>query len=497
MNFLLIFENDFKMIIPEIFFITSIVFLLMYGVFCINKEKKLDILFNVCWLSIVTLIFTILLFINSPFESKSIFYSSLMIDEFATFIKIIVLSSTIVVILFSLDYNKRSFIESFEFVIIILLAVFGILLLVSSYDFITLYLAIELQSLCLYVLAAFKRNFEHSTEAGLKYFVLGAFSSGLLLFGFSLVYGFTGLTNFEDLSKFFTGFHLLDNNVLSTGVLLGVLLIASGLLFKLAVVPFHMWAPDVYEGSPTPITAFFAITPKIALLAIFLRLFLYTFYDLIDHWQSILSLCAIASMLVGAFGAMYQSKIKRLMAYSSIGHVGYILIGVIVGTIEGVQSLLVYTCLYIIMTIGAFGIILSLRNKENNQQIKYIDDLKGLSKSNPLLAITFTLILFSMAGIPPLAGFFGKMFIFMSAIESSMYVLAVIGVLSSAVAAYYYIRLVKIMYFDKTLKNVEYVTIDVYKSIILGISFFTIVFFFIYPNPLMLITHKITLVLCL
>jgi proton-translocating NADH-quinone oxidoreductase chain N len=412
------------------------------------------------------------------------------------------------------------------------------LFMISSYDFISMYLTVELQSLCFYVLAASKRNSEFSTEAGLKYFILGAFSSGILLFGCSMIYGFTGITNFGELAKVLTGSQDVILNIFSTsgassaavllsenstdfylwsgqssGIIIGIIFIAVGFLFKLTAAPFHMWAPDVYEGSPTSITAFFSIAPKIAILGVFLRLFLYSFYDFMLPWQKIIIFCSIASMIVGALAAMSQHKIKRLLAYSSIGHIGYILLGLCCASIEGTEALFIYLIIYVIMTINLFAIILSLQELRSGgpsvqmsqglsssistNHFKYISDLGMLAKTNPILAFTFTCTMFSMAGIPPLAGFCSKFYIFFAALSSSLYLLAFIGVLTSVVSCFYYIRLIKIMYFEKPTKYIVYQPMDKEKSIIIGLTLFFLIFFFFYPSPLFLVAHKVAISLSL
>jgi proton-translocating NADH-quinone oxidoreductase chain N len=485
--------TDFKLILPELFILSSISLLLLYGVFL--KDSKLYLINNVSWLSIQTLFITILLIINNPINNILIFQNSFIIDNLTTFIKIAVLFSTIATIIISLDYFKDENIQAFEYTLLILLAVTGMLLIISSYDFIALYLAIELQSLCLYVLAAFKRNSEFSTEAGLKYFVLGAFSSGLFLFGCSFIYGFTGITNFGDLAKLLTGFQNLEG---SHGLIIGIIFITVALLFKIAAAPFHQWAPDVYEGAPTSVTAFFAIVPKIAVLGVFLRLFFYTFYDFIDIWQNIFIFCSITSMLLGVFAALYQQKIKRFLAYSAISHSGYILIGLCTGTILGIQGLLFYTVVYIIMSINIFCIVLALRKQENLKKIIYISELNGLAKVNPILAFSLAVVLFSMAGIPPLVGFYSKFYLFSAAIESKLYILALVGIFSSAVATFYYIRLIKIMFFENVTSTLTvFKQMDKEKSLVLASTFLFILLFFIYPTPFMIAIHKASLTLCL
>jgi len=359
-----------------------------------------------------------------------------------------------------------------------------------------MYLTIELQSLCFFVLAASKRNSEFSTEAGLKYFILGAFSSGILLFGCSMIYGFTGVTNFEELAKILTGLSLLNNSYSSSGLVLGLIFVAVGFLFKLTAVPFHQWAPDVYEGSPTSVTAFFALTPKIAIFGVFLRLFFYCFYDLMIPWQKLLFVCSLGSMLLGSLGAMSQKKIKRLLAFSSIGHIGYMLIGMTCGTVEGIQALLLYLVIYVFMTLNVFAVLLSLKEEGKDIRIKYISDLGLLGKTNPLLAFTLSLTMFSLAGIPPLAGFCSKFYIFFAALGSSLYVLAFAGVISSVISCFYYIRIIKIIYFEKPSYWVGYQQIDSEKALLLALSTFFIAFFFVYPSPLFIMTSQISLSLC-
>lgn len=397
---------------------------------------------------------------------------------------------------------KQESLNSYEFIILILLSTCSMLFLISSADFISMYLAIEMQSLCFYVLAALKRNSEFSTEAGLKYFLLGAFSSGLLLFGCSMIYGFSGITNFSDLSKLF----IFDNDDISNSLSflhaceLGMIFILVGFLFKITAAPFHMWAPDVYEGSPTSVTAFFSIAPKIAVLSVFLRIFLESFFNFIWPWQKILIFCSVTSMIIGSFAAMSQNKIKRLLAFSSIGHVGFLLIGFCCGTVEGLQSLIIYLVIYTFMTINFFCFILIPLRRDFRgvvNRIKYTTDLALLAKTNPLLALNLTLTLFSMAGIPPLAGFYSKAFLFFAAVSSSMYFLAVIGVLTSVVSCFYYIRLIKIMYFENITTWCSFIKIPREHSITLAITSLFISFFIIYPSPLYLLSHKIALIICL
>lgn len=498
MNFLLSFQNHFKAFFPEIFLASAICIILVFGVIYTTsiKYNKLILIKTINWFSIQILVFVIILIINNPVNNIIIFNDLLIIDDFSNIVKIIVTISTICCLLLSFEYIKDEKLYAFEYSIMLLLAFLGIFLITSSYNLISLYLAIELQSLALYVMAAFKRNTKFSTEAGLKYFILGALASGLLLIGCSLMYGFTGATSFNDFAKLFGNLALYDNTI-SHGVILAIILITIALLFKLAAVPFHMWAPDVYEGAPTIVTAFFAIVPKIAIFSILIRFLSHTFYNLIDYWQDLLFLSAIATMFIATFAALEQKKIKRFLAYSAIGHTGYILIGIISGTPTGIQASLIYLCIYIIMSIGIFSIILSLRNELTNTKIKYLSDLHNLGQTNPLLAISLSIILFSMAGIPPLAGFIGKLYIFLSAIESSMYLLAMIGVTMSVIGSVYYIRLIKIMYFEKVYNYPLFKTMDREKSILISLAIFFIIGFFFNPAPLLILTHKCTMLLCL
>lgn len=492
------FVTDLGYLLPEIYATFSVLILLVYGVvFTTSSKHNYPILSkNIVWMTIFTLILEFVLILNNSNPDKIIFNDTLIVDHFSLFVKSILILGTIAALLMSLDYLKLEKINSYEYGVLILLSTIGMTLLVSSYDIISMYLAIEFQSLALYVLAAFKRNSQFSAESGLKYFVLGAFSSGILLFGGSIIYGFTGITNFEDLAKLFTGYGYTES-VEYNGVMIGLLLVCVGLLFKVYAVPFHLWVPDVYEGSPTIVTAFFAITPSISVMALFLRLLISTFYDFIDGWQQILIFCSIASMILASFAALSQTKIKRLLAYSAIGHAGYLLIGFCSATPEGIRAMLFYSIVYIIMNIGIFSFVIATREKFKNSQIKYISDIRILLKTNPLLAITAALILFSFAGIPPLAGFFSKLYIFFAAVKVSMYFVVIIGVITSVIGSVYYLRLIQIMYFEKSNLLITYNQIDKPKSILLAISIFFLLFFFLYPSPLMIFAHKAALLLCL
>lgn len=500
-NFL--FDIDFQTLFPEIFLTTIAVVLLMYGViFSTLQSKNYPMLLtNISWLTLLALVYSILLLVNNPINNAMLLYNTLIIDDFSKFIKMVILVSSFFSIYIAINYTQQESLNAFECILLILFSAISMLFLASSADFISMYLAIELQSLCFYVIAAIKRNSEFSTESGLKYFLLGAFSSGLLLFGCSLIYGFTGVTNFAELAKIFTGG--TQEILLSTSSLpaceLGMVFLLVGFLFKIAAAPFHMWSPDVYEGAPTSVTAFFMITPKAALFAVFLRIFLESFYDFFLPWQKILIVSSVTSLVIGSFAALSQTKIKRLLAFSSIGHVGYLLAGFACGTIEGVQALLIYLIVYIVMNINMFAFLLCSVRRDSSYsipRIKYITDLAYLAKTNPILALTFTITMFSMAGIPPLAGFYSKAYLFFATMSSGLYVLAVIGVLTSVLSCFYYIRLVKIIYFEVPKTWCSYTQVPYENALTLGLSLFFIIILMAYPSPLHLITHKVSLALC-
>ncbi len=364
-----------------------------------------------------------------------------VLDGFGIFMKTVVMLAAVATLLMSTRFLKDKDIKAFEFPVLMVTATLGMMMMISAASLLSLYVGLELQSLSLYVLAGFNRNRDRSTEAGLKYFVLGAVSSGMLLYGISLIYGFTGTVGFEGLAEALEG---AGNHI---GVTVGMVFILAGLAFKVSAVPFHMWTPDVYEGAPTPVTAFFASAPKIAAMALLIRVTVTTFPALTGDWQMILTFLAIGSMALGAFAALVQTNIKRLMAYSSIGHVGFALVGLAAGTQQGVESVLIYMAIYATMTVGTFACILAM--KKDGNYTEEIEDLAGLSKTRPRLAFALATFMFSLAGIPLLAGFFGKLFVFLAAIEAGLYTLAVIGVLASVVSAYYYLRIVKLMYFDE------------------------------------------------
>ena len=466
--------------LPEIFLAVMSMALLMVGVF--QKEEKAGR--SVSYLAIATLVVTIAIVGVVTDGRASTFGGAFVTDSFAVYVKGLILIATAAAVLMSREYLEQHGIFRFEFPVLMVLAALGMMMMVSANDLISLYLGIELQSLSLYVIASFQRDTTRSAEAGLKYFVLGALSSGLLLYGISLVYGFSGSTNFDALAQLFQA------GESPLGVTVGLVFIIAGLAFKVSAVPFHMWTPDVYEGAPTPVTAFFAVAPKIAAMALFVRVMVGAFGDLGDQWQQVIIFISIASMVLGSFAAINQTNIKRLMAYSSIGHMGYALIGLAVAggagnaevRADGVSGILIYLAIYMFMNIGAFACILQMRR--NGRMVEGIDDLAGLSKSNPAMAMVLAVFMFSMAGIPPLAGFFGKFYIFLAAIEAELFALAIIGVLASVVGAYYYVRIVKVMYFDASEESFDGPVSMEMKAVLVVTGVVTL-FFFVWPLPIL------------
>ena len=434
-----LFLNDLLLIIPQIFLLFSAIILLMLGSFTKKNSAKIIVYFSVLTLFLVTF-----LEIFMPWDIHVIFNNSLVENGFSRFVKSIIFMSSAFVIILSSKWLIRYDEKAFEYPILILFSSLGMSLMISANDLITLYLAIELQSLPLYVMAAFKRYSVESGEAGIKYFVLGALSSSLFLFGSSLIYGFTGSIEFSEISR------SIDILNINSGIVVGIVFILSGLIFKISAVPFHMWTPDVYEGSATPITAFFATAPKMAAMCMLVNILYGPFSGAFESWQQIIIFVSIASMSLGSFVAIRQSNIKRLLAYSSIAHMGFALIGLISPLSQlGVQALLIYMLIYIVTNLGVFACIISLEKNEG-ETISNTDDLSGLSKKYPFISFSMAMLMFSFAGIPPLAGFFGKYLIFRSAIENGLIEIAVFGLIISVVAAFYYIRIIKIMYFDES-----------------------------------------------
>ena len=470
--------ENINFILPEIFISLGIMFLLMLGVF---KKNSSGIVYT---LSVVILLITLGLIINFPSGQEIyLFNNSYKIDQLSIFMKIITIISGIFVLISSYKYTKIEKIFKIEYSILILCSILGMLVMISSYDLIVFYIGLELQSLSLYILAAFNRNQTKSSEAGLKYFILSALSSGLLLYGCSLIYGFSGSTNF----------YLISENILSSeyGNVFGIVFILVGLAFKIAVVPFHMWAPDVYEGSPTSVTLFFAVVPKIAALTVFIRFLYVPFVNLIDQWQMIIIFLSLASMIFGAVAAIGQKNLKRLIAYSSIGHMGYALAGLAVGTNSGIQSSIIYISIYVIMNLGIFCCLFMMKRKD--KFFDNLEDLAGLSKNHPIISLSLLILLFSLAGIPPMAGFFAKFYIFMSVIEQSMYFLAIVGLLSTVISAFYYLRIIKIIYFDPPKEQYDQ-DHNFGLKISLTIATLLILFYFVYPSGLINLVSKINLI---
>jgi NADH-quinone oxidoreductase subunit N len=454
-------------VLPEIVLVIGAMLLLMVGAF--RGERATP---GIDAAAILLLIAAGAVVVWLPGEKLVTFGGSFVVDSFARFLKLLALAGSAAAILMSYSYLAAEKQRRFEYSILILLATTGMLMLISAADLIALYLGLELMSLSLYVVAAIDRSSVRSTEAGLKYFVLGALSSGMLLYGASLVYGFTGTVSFAGIAK--------AASQGGIGLVFGLVFLFAGFCFKVSVVPFHMWTPDVYEGAPTPITAFFAAAPKVAGIAMFVRTTIVAFPGVLTQWQQIVVFVAIASMALGAFAAIGQRNIKRLMAYSSIGHMGFALVGLAAGTQDGVQGVLVYMAIYVTMTLGSFACILAMRR--DGKMVEEISDLAGLARTSPTMAFFFAMLLFSLAGIPPLAGFFAKFYVFLAAIKAGLFTLAVIGVVTSVVGAYYYLAIVKTMYFDEPAKAFEPMPHEL-KAVLAVTGLFNLLFF-VYPAPL-------------
>ncbi|MDF1720929.1 MAG: NADH-quinone oxidoreductase subunit NuoN [Minwuia sp.] len=463
--------HDFAIAFPEIFLAAASMALLMVGVF--QKPGSSSNL--VSWLGVLALGVTLILVLSG--EGRTVSFAGLfVVDSFARFAKVLILLGSAAALVLSQGFIRREGMDRFEYPVLILIATLGMLMMVSANDLMSLYMGIELQSLPLYVLAAFKRDSTRTTEAGLKYFVLGALSSGMLLYGCSMIYGFTGATTFSDIANALQG-----QERASIGLIIGIVFLSAGLAFKVSAVPFHMWTPDVYEGAPSPVTAFFATAPKVAALALFLRAMLEPFGGMEADWRQIIWLISVLSMLLGAFAAIGQNNIKRLMAYSSIGHVGYALVGLTAANAEGVRGVLVYLTIYLVMNVGTFACILAMRR--GDRMVESIDDLRGLAKTHKGMAMALAIFMFSLAGVPPLAGFFGKFYVFMAAINAGLYYLAVIGVLASVVGAFYYLRIIKIMYFDEPTEPLSR-PIGKELGVLMAVSALLVVAFFIVPGVL-------------
>jgi len=427
----------------EIFLSVGALVLLMVGVF---KKDSVNL---VSWLAVGFMMVALIFTMGAGLEESYTFSNLFVADGFTRFMKMLVLVAAALAVIMSREYFKLEGDERFEFPVLLVLATVGMMVMVSANDLMSLYMGIELQSLSLYVLAAFKRDSEKSTEAGLKYFVLGALSSGILLYGCSLIYGFIGSTNFNVIGDAVANFGAGGAPI---GAVIGLVFVLAGLAFKISAVPFHMWTPDVYEGSQTPVTAFFAVAPKIAALALLARTLYVPFGELSSSWAQVIIFMSVASMILGSFAAIMQSNIKRLMAYSSIGHVGFALLGIIAGSADGIRGLIIYMTIYLVMNIGMFVCIMSMRRKEEGM-VENIEELSGLGQTHPIMAVFISIFMFSLAGVPPLAGFFAKWYVIIPIIREGHFILATIAVLASVVGAFYYIRIVKVMYFDAPVES--------------------------------------------
>jgi len=465
---------DLLLALPELFLVSAAMALLMVGVFQ-KPVSNSGILIT----AVLAIVVALLLVPTGLDERETAFGGLYVSDGFSSFMKFMVLLGTALTLVMAHAYNEHEGFAHFEYPVLVLFAAVGMLMMLSANDLLSLYMGLELQSLSLYVVAAIRRDSLRSTEAGLKYFVLGALASGMLLYGASMIYGFTGTTNFDSLAA-----QLIDTGETgpSTGVIIGFVFLMAGLAFKVSAVPFHMWTPDVYEGAPTPVTAFFSVAPKIAAVGLFLRVLIGPFGELIVQWQQIIIIISIASMVLGALAALNQKNIKRLMAYSSIGHIGFAFVGLAAGTEAGIRGVLIYMALYLFMNVGTFCCILSMRQK--GRMLEEISDLAGLAKTNPAMALALSIFMFSMAGIPPLAGFFGKLYVFMAAIDVGLYTLAIIGMLASVVGACYYLRIVRVMYFEEALESFDR-PIRREITFILGGTAVVTLFFFAYPALLL------------
>ncbi|WP_137133016.1 NADH-quinone oxidoreductase subunit NuoN [Rhizobium sp. FY34] len=454
---------------PELILAVGALALLMIGVFSGDRSAP-----TVTGLAVAILIAAGLWLVLVPTSGEA-WNGAFILDPFSRYMKVLALVGSITAMVMTVGNARSEQLDRFEFPVLLVLATLGMMLLISANDLIALYLGLELMSLALYVVAAINRDSLRSTEAGLKYFVLGALSSGMLLYGMSLIYGFTGNTGFDEIAA------VLTSETRSLGVVFGLVFILAGLSFKISAVPFHMWTPDVYEGAPTPVTAFFASGPKVAAMAVLVRVVSDAFMPAFADWQQVVVFISIASMLLGSFAAIGQKNIKRLMAYSSIGHMGYALVGLAAGSETGVSGVALYMLIYMVMTLGTFACIMAMRRKDGGS-VESISDLAGLAATKPFMALVMTALMFSLAGIPPLAGFFAKYFVFVAAIEAKLYALAIIGVLSSVVGAYYYIRVIKVMWFDEP--NGEFGRTAGELRLVFGLSGLFVTAYVLFGGPL-------------
>ena len=465
--------STYWLLYPEIALVCGAMALLMLGVFRPENDREAE---TIGWLAMVVLGLAAWFALNQPEGPHTLFDGAFVVDGFSRFLKLLTLGASTVALLLSFDYMRETKMLKFEYPVLILLATAGMLMMISANDLISLYLGLELQSLALYVVAAFRRDDLRSSEAGLKYFVLGALSSGMLLYGASLIYGFTGSTSFTAIAAAAARGGAGQN----IGLITGLVFLLVGLAFKISAVPFHMWTPDVYEGAPTPVTAFFSAAPKVAAMALLMRVLLGGFAGVKPQWQQVVVMLSILSMGLGAFAAIGQSNIKRLLAYSAIGNVGYALIGLAAASPEGVRGVIIYLVIYVAMTLGAFACVLSMRRRDG--MVEEIDELAGLAQTNLGMATLLAILLFSLAGIPPLAGFFAKFYVFVAAVKEGMWALAVLGVLASVVGAYYYVRIVKVMFFDEPRER--FASIPTKAASVMGVAGLLMLLYVVWPAPL-------------
>jgi NADH-quinone oxidoreductase subunit N len=458
---------------PELVLVVGAMALLMLGVFRPETDNEAELS---GWLAIGVMAVAGWMLVTQPSGTQTLFEGAFVVDGFARFMKLLTLIASAAALLLSFDYFRAARTLKFEYSVLTLLATAGMLMMISANDLISLYIGLELQSLALYVMAAIRRDDLKSSEAGLKYFVLGALSSGMLLYGASLIYGFTGSTGFAAIAKAAAQGGAGQN----VGLIIGLVFLLVGLAFKISAVPFHMWTPDVYEGAPTPVAAFFAAAPKVAAMALLMRVALEGFGGIKPQWQQVITALSIASMILGAFAAIGQTNIKRLLAYSAIGNIGYALIGLAAGSPEGARGVIIYLVIYVVMTLGAFACVLAMRRE--NGPVEEIDELAGLAQTNIGFATALGILMFSLAGIPPLAGFFAKFYVFVAAVKEGLWMLAVIGVLASVVGAYYYVRIVKIMFFDEA--RPAFARVQPKTALVMGLSAFITLLYVVWPAPL-------------
>lgn len=470
---------DLATVVPELFLALAAMVLLLCGAFMGQKRSVRAVTIGAIFAFAIAAVLVVMM----PYgDSGRVAFNSLVhVSAFTAFLKVLILLGSALTLVLSTDFFEKEKIARFEYPVLVVLATVGMLIMVSAYDLMTLYMGLEMQSLALYVIASFHRDSAKSTEAGLKYFVLGALSSGMLLYGISLVYGFAGSTNFAMLAPLLT-----DNP--EAGVVIGMVFIIVGLAFKVSAVPFHMWTPDVYEGAPTPVSSFFAAAPKVAAMGLLVQVLTGPFGGMVGQWQQVIVFVSIASMVFGSVAAINQRNIKRLMAYSSIGHMGFTLVGLAAANADGLTGVLVYLAVYVVMGLGTFACIIAMR--VNGKAVEQIEDLAGLSRTQPLVALALGLFMFSMAGIPPLAGFFSKFYVFRAAVQADLFALTIIGVLASVVGAFYYLRVIKVMYFDQPTVTFDRMAPGV--ALVAGATCLVTALFWIYPAAIINVATRVS-----